>query len=258
MASFGMRARHGVSTLATTIGLMVWACSPAREQRTCGRGVVCLASVEVQWAPGMKTDSFAERRLGEVTRRASQTIFMDSLDLGVEPITVTIVSELRGSDAMTLEDERRILIPIAWLAQPQKELSELVTHELTHVAVARIPGFRRIPFWFREGLAEFAAGRVGCQTSMELGGLQALGYKLKRALHDTAGPPSALQYKAYGSFTAFVIERSRVGLPALLKGIAKDGADSEFQRATGLGTDQLEERWSAALQMRDSNSSCSG
>lgn len=258
MARIRIRVRHGLSNLVTAIGLMVGACSPAREHTMCGPDSLCPPRVYVQWAPGLNTDSVAERQLAEVAQRASQRIVVDSLGLGIEPVTITIVSELRGSDALTLEDERRILLPIAWLSKPQKELSELVTHELAHVAVARIPGFRRIPFWLREGVAEFSAGRAGCQASRELGGLQALGYDLKRALHDTAEAPSALHYKAYGSFTAFVIERSQVVLPVLLTGIARDRVDSELQRATGLGPGQLEERWSAALQMTDSNSRCSG
>ena len=221
----------------------------------CPRASVCQPGFNIEWAPGTRPDAAAAERLALVAERATPTV-ADVLDLGAAAITFTVVSELRDSDAMTLPDERRIVIPRAWIAKSETELSELVGHELAHVAIGRIPEFRRIPLWLREGVAELAAGRTGCGASRELGALHALGYDVRSALHDTSSLPTAIHYKVYGSFAAFTGKASRVSLGTALAEVAKHGADSGLKLVTGRDRVQLEEQWATGLRMHDTERSC--
>jgi hypothetical protein len=209
-----------------------------------------------EWAPGTRRDTTEARRLILLAERASQATVIRELDLGSAAITFTIVDELRNSDAITLEEERRIVISNAWVSKPATELSELLSHELAHVAIGRIPKFQRIPVWLREGVAEIAAGRVGCRPSRDLSALHSLGYGIRSALHDTSGPPTAIHYKVYGSFAAFVLKASRTRLRTLLTDISNDSADSGIRRATGRGLDLLERQWVVALATQASDAGC--
>jgi hypothetical protein len=248
------RVRHGVSALLAGIWLGVSSCSQIREAVECG-SATC-PRLDVEWASATNPDLAAADRLSSLARRASHTPILDTLGLGPEPITLYLVNGLVGSDAMAFGEERRVVIPVGWAAKSERELSELVSHELTHIAIARINGYRRIPAWLREGVAEIASGRIGCQASQDLSSLQALGFDLRGALHDTTGFPTALHYKVYGSFSAFVVGASRSGLSSLLHRIALEGAASGFKSATGMGQDQLEGQWRDKLRNRNSNEHC--
>lgn len=247
---------HGVSTyLVVAWLLMCSGCSRAGEGRECTTISRCRPAFNIEWAAGTRADEGAAARLANIARRESHTQLAE-LDPGTAPVKFTVVSELAGSDAVTFADERRIVLAAAWLSKREEELSPLIAHELAHIAIGTIPGYQGIPLWLQEGVAEMAAGRVRCEVSVDLGALQALGYDVRAALHDSSGPPTAIQYKIYGAFTAYIAAASRESVVRLLADITRRGVEPVLKRETGRGLQVLERDWLTGLPSQQATNEC--
>jgi hypothetical protein len=249
---------HGALMLVSCICVaVVSGCSAENGYRACGANLPCdEPRFTVEWVPEANRDSADEARLSRVAEHASSATILRQLNVGTEPIKFTIVSELPESDAVTLVEERRIVIGRDWIVKSDPPLEALVTHELTHLAIGQIPGYQRIPLWLQEGVAEMAAGRTGCRMSQELGALHSLGYSVTAALHDSSGAATAIHYKVYGSFSVFIINAAQANITRLLAEIARHGLDVGLKRATGRAVDLLEQQWLAELERRQHESTC--
>lgn len=129
------------------------------------------------------------------------------------------------------------------------ELGRILRHELAHVALHRYLSPARIPRWFDEGYARWAAGEWTWQAAWEL--------RLAFALHRT--PPldslaldwpvgavdARVAYLLATSAIAFLVERSGVrGLRLFLARWAEgDAMEPALRRTYGLTLSQFEEDW---------------
>ncbi len=178
------------------------------------------------------------------------------------PLSLIIVPDRARLDSLTrgraptwgvglaLPDTRTIL-----LRADAGDLHRTLRHELAHLALhASVP--TRIPLWFDEGYAAWAAGEWD-----RLGGLELNLAVSRGAVPDLAGLDAALRGNertadaAYALATSAVVELARrnptgtLG-PLLARLRAGEDFDAAVQATTGLSLSRLEEEWQRAVRTR--------
>jgi hypothetical protein len=136
------------------------------------------------------------------------------------------------------------------------ELGRILRHELAHVALHRYLAPARIPRWFDEGYARWAAGEWDWEAMWQL----RLAFALNRAppLDSLAldWPDDALNarvaYLLAASTVSFLTERGGERALALFLQRWKEGGTLEpaLRRTYGLTIGQFEEDWSAEVRRR--------
>jgi hypothetical protein len=178
------------------------------------------------------------------------------------PLSLIVVPDRARLDSLTggrapawgiglaLPDTRTIL-----LRADVGDLHRTLRHELAHLALherVRV----RVPLWFDEGYATWAAGeweRLGgleLNLSLARGAVPSLP-ALDAALRSSAGTADA----AYGLATTAVAELARLNptgtlVPLLTHLQMGDDFAAAVQATTGLSLDRFEERWQQAVRTR--------
>lgn len=166
---------------------------------------------------------------------------MDSLSGGRAPL---------WGAAIALPGERTIL-----LRADGSNLYQTLRHELAHLALHRAVGVR-VPLWFDEGYAAWAAGEWD-----RLGGLELNLAVVRGALPDLRGLDGALRASASTADAAYALAASAVtelarrnpmgSLAPLLQRLrAGDDFEASVQATTGLTLSQFEREWQRTLRNR--------
>jgi hypothetical protein len=130
-------------------------------------------------------------------------------------------------------------------------------HEISHMALADLPGGKKAPRWFKEGLAVaqsegFAMDRLWSLTeAATMGRLIPIG-QLEEGF-PAAGHRAGLAYAQSVHFVGYV--RSRFGEEAFreilgLLGDTNGRIDKAVLRVVGISSDELSEEWHDALRVR--------
>jgi hypothetical protein len=135
------------------------------------------------------------------------------------------------------------------------DLSQTLRHELAHL-VLREAVKVRVPLWFDEGYASWAAGELGRMESLELNLAVASGRlpsfeSLDGMLRGSASSAD-LAYTLAASAVAELDRRAPAGVITRLIGhlAAGERFDEALVRSTGLTVDRYEESWQQALRRR--------
>lgn len=136
------------------------------------------------------------------------------------------------------------------------ELHRVLRHELAHIALYRHVGDSRIPRWFDEGYARWAAR----QWDWEAGWKLRLAFAFNRAppldslslTWPRAQPDAEIAYYLAASAVAYLVEQSgELGLRLFLERWQEDGSfESALWRTYGLTPGQLEEHWRRWVERR--------
>ena len=222
--------------------------------------------VQVRYWPG------GERLARRLLDQADRGLPFPALPAGVlgqgPPITVYLAPDERRFDSLTVgrapEWSAGVAVPASHIivipAYPGRtaphELHRVLRHELAHVALHRHLSSSRIPRWFDEGYARWAAGEWGRDTGWKL----RLAFALNRAPSldsltlswPVARVDAEIAYQLATSAVAYLIEQSgEHGLRLFLENWRASGS---FQQALwgtyGLTPGQLELHWSRWVQRR--------
>jgi hypothetical protein len=181
---------------------------------------------------------------------------------GVDSFRLIVVPDLRRLDsltrgrappwaaAITLTDSRTVVI-----RADADELPRILRHELAHLTLHQaVRG--RVPLWFDEGYAGWAAGewdRLGLlalNLSVARGALPSLG-GLDRALRGATSTADAAYALAVSAVTELARRNPTGTLTPLM---ARLGAGEDFAAAvlatTGLTLDRFEETWQRTVRRR--------
>ncbi len=147
-----------------------------------------------------------------------------------------------------------VLPTFDWERTPPHTIYRTLRHELAHVALQRYLGEARIPRWFSEGYAQWAAGEWRWETA----------WQLRMAFVRSDSPPldsltlhwpvaetdARLAYLLSASAVAYLVERSgERGIRILLeRWRAEVDFDAAFRSVYGLTIGQFEEDWRAYVK----------
>jgi hypothetical protein len=181
---------------------------------------------------------------------------------GVDSFRLIVVPDLRRLDSLTrgrappwaaaiaLTDNRTVVI-----RADADELPRILRHELAHLTLHQVVR-GRVPLWFDEGYAGWAAGewdRLGLlelNLSVARGALPSLG-GLDRALRGATSTADAAYALAVSAVTELARRNPTGTLTPLM---ARLGAGEEFGAAvlatTGLTLDRFEETWQQTVRRR--------
>ncbi|MBI4408633.1 MAG: hypothetical protein HY561_02920 [Gemmatimonadetes bacterium] len=136
------------------------------------------------------------------------------------------------------------------------ERAAVLRHELAHLALHRWLAPARVPRWFDEGYARWAAG----EWDWEAGWMLRIAFALRRAPPldslelgwPTGAPDARVAYLLAASAVAFLVERSgEYGLRRLLERWRAGGAlESALRQTYGLTLSQFEEDWRREVRRR--------
>lgn len=191
--------------------------------------------------------------LGEMDTRATLTVaptreVMDSLVGGMVP---------EWAGAVAISGRMEMIVPSGrfWPGSRVEEV-RVLRHEWAHLALAHEMGRLRIPRWFNEGYAEWAAG----------GWLDSGGLKLSLALAFGGAPPldsislgwprervpAEVAYLLSASVIQYLVESSGVdGLEAFIAAWKESGSFADGMREVyGASPDQLEVSWRKWVRKR--------
>lgn len=143
-----------------------------------------------------------------------------------------------------------------WERTPPHTVRTTLRHELAHVALQRWLGDARMPRWFTEGYAQWAAGEWTFDSA----------WRLRLALFGDRAPPldsltlqwprgeaeARIAYLLSASAIAYLVNRSgEHGLRVLLdRWRATSDFDAAFRSTYGLTMGQFEEDWRAHVKQR--------
>lgn len=143
-------------------------------------------------------------------------------------------------------------------ASPSRSFAITLRHEVCHVLVGEVTrrGGRRVPLWFDEGVAVWAAGKVPRYNPQDF----------ELAVRARSLPPLAelaeafprnpaqrgVAYEQSESFVRFVVDRHGEDAIRRILALAADGRpfDDAVREATGSGLADLEREWLEALTPR--------
>jgi peptidase MA superfamily protein len=206
------------------------------EQVTLATELARRAGQPSEW-PGLGVQQPGELRLILVPDQRR----MDSLTAGRAPA---------WGAAVALPSERTIL-----LRADGSNLYQTLRHELAHLALHRTVGVR-VPLWFDEGYAAWAAGEWE-----RLGGLELNLAVVRGALPDLRGLDGALRASATTADAAYALAASAVTelarrnpsgslVPLLQRLGAGQDFEASVQATTGLTLPQFEQEWRRTLRSR--------
>jgi len=136
------------------------------------------------------------------------------------------------------------------------DLMKIFSHELTHIAVGRALSGKATPFWLAEGLAmyesrEWDFSRTAVLIRATLTGTLIPLSRLTKGF-PAEGDRAELAYAESFMFVSFLI--NRIGQNAFQRFILdySDHGDTEgaLRRATGLSSQELEQKWLLYLKLR--------
>jgi MYXO-CTERM domain-containing protein len=149
-----------------------------------------------------------------------------------------------------------VLPTFDWVRTPPHTIYQTLRHELAHVALQRYLGTVRIPRWFNEGYAQWAAGQWDLESA----------WRLRLALASQRAPPldsitldwpaaavdARIAYLLSASAVHYLVERSGDrGLQILLQRWREDGDfESAFRRTFGQSVGMFEEEWRRHVRRR--------
>jgi hypothetical protein len=171
------------------------------------------------------------------------------------PLRLVVVPDGRRLDSLTLGRAPRWGAAVALLRADGGNLSRTLRHELAHLALHQQVDVR-VPLWFDEGFAGWAAGEWDRMGGLELNlavargaipGLRVLDGAL-RGTETSADPAYALAVSA----VAELARRNPSGTLAPLLGRLQEGDDFEAAvlATTGLTVDRFEEEWQRSVRRR--------
>ena len=147
-----------------------------------------------------------------------------------------------------------VLPTFDWERTPPHTIYRTLRHELAHVALQRYLGEARIPRWFSEGYAQWAAGEWRWESA----------WQLRMAFVRSDSPPldsltlhwpvaetdARLAYLLSASAVAYLVERSgERGIRILLEQWREDvDFNAAFRSVYGLTIGQFEEDWRAYVK----------
>lgn len=147
-----------------------------------------------------------------------------------------------------------VLPTFDWARTPPHTIYRTLRHELAHVALQRYLGTARIPRWFSEGYAQWAAGEWRWDSA----------WQLRMAFVRSDSPPldsltlqwpageadARLAYLLSASAVAYLVEQSgERGIRILLERWRDDvDFDAAFRSVYGLTVGQFEEDWRAHVK----------
>ena len=159
--------------------------------------------------------------------------------------------------AVAIAERMEIIVPSGrlWPGSRQEEVS-MLRHEWAHLALAHEMGQLRIPRWFNEGYAEWAAGGWLDGGGLKLG--VALAFGGAPALDSIAltwpreRAPAEVAYLLSASVLQYLVESSGTdGLEAFLEEWKESGSFDEGMRQTyGAPPEQLETAWRKWVKRR--------
>lgn len=160
-------------------------------------------------------------------------------------------------------DPATLTIAVSWQSAAGAGLSELITHELTHLATREILGSAIVPAWFEEGLAaHIQAGDAGTASdtrfaarSLLANAPQTLGNIVTLADWHRAHTRLGVALYAVSAETVAAIENAigRDEMFALLADVAGgERFEDAFRARSGEGLDTFVARFTSALALRPS------
>ena len=199
----------------------------------------------------------------ELAREAARPVTWPGLGVRTpDSLRLLVVRDGRGLDSLTggraPEWGAAIALPAVRtiaIRADGTELRRLLRHELAHLALHRdVPG--RVPLWFDEGFAGYAAGEWDRYVALEVNLAVARG-----AIPDLRGLDGALRGSAGTAEAAYALAMSAVAelarrnptgtLDPLLERLrAGDDFDAAVLATTGLAPAQFEESWQRATRRR--------
>lgn len=158
---------------------------------------------------------------------------------------------------IAVPDEGLVVLPaFSWQRMSNPALYVTLRHELAHVALHRYVAPARVPRWFGEGYARWAAGEWGYDAVWQL----RLAFLLRRTpplaaltLDWPAGAPDArVAYLLSTSAVSHVAELGgERGLPVLFQRWRETRSfDEALRRTLGMTPGQFEESWIASVEDR--------
>lgn len=199
------------------------------------------------------------RELAQIADRPTEWPGLGVVDPG--PIRLIVVPDARHLDSLTAG---RAPSWGAAVALPQSntillradlgDLTQTLRHELAHLALHRmVQG--RVPLWFDEGYAGWAAGEWNRFGSLELNLAVVRGVPELPDLDGALRGVSSTADAAYGLAVSAVVELARRNPTATLApllGLLKSGVDFDeaVLRTTGLTIGRFGEEWQRAVKRR--------
>jgi hypothetical protein len=194
---------------------------------------------------------FAMTRLALLVRETDSLRGFPQRNLGGGPITISIVAhETPGVEGAAFGDQRTIVLPLTVASTSRtSELRGLMRHELTHIALSTPIGRQKLPKWFEEGFAEWAAGGLSCQGATRINVNLLVNPSLLGDSNVLDSPDLAASRVGYDLFTTFFefLDRRNPGVNlTLLDSINAHGLDTGIRRAVGVDLPALKEQWRSA------------
>lgn len=263
--------RSLLQTAPLLLALLLGACAtPLKaltEQRTVETG---LAAFDLRYA---EPDARTVERVEESLRRAS--VKLERWGELREPVKIRILPshqlleeavDREGYDwlrAWARYDEIFLQSPRTWslLGASQSEIDELMLHELTHSLMYQLAGTRsnwprkRIPLWFREGMASYIAQQAYRWPTLE----ELARFFRRHALLDPVGEPESLYQvesdmvyaAAHHAFSFLVRRYGEERIRALLQRMGEGTVfPTAFAEVMGVSAKSFEEDFKRYVRLR--------
>lgn len=245
----GVRRQHVLTVVVLCLSL-VWA-SPCLDQATSQalRSVEGSGRVRVVVPSSMDLDStIVERVLEAATPQPPLRGFPTDI-LAEFGVTVSLVEEGReGYEAWTFPVQSVVVIALGDAALwDTAKMRRVIRHELVHVGLYRFLGGRKVPIWFHEGFAEWAAGGLDCIGQVRLG-LNVLARHTGGRVLGQLEHPNGISRGAYDLFASFFdfVDVRYPGLledGTLLTAVREEGVRSALEHTFGRTLEELEREW---------------
>lgn len=157
---------------------------------------------------------------------------------------------------VAISHKKRIVIKSPRILPGNKSLGELAAHEYTHIVLARKVGYRPIPRWFNEGMAQYLSAEWNWQNNVAIGTALLLGYTLKLSEMEnlnqfTSGRAETAYAQSYLAFRYFIEHYGQSGVRIFLDSCRrKQTFNQGLILATGAGYGTFEREFATYLQGR--------
>jgi len=231
---------------------------------TGGRGEAQI-SVAAAWSTGTtRVRVIAHRNLDRDVAKVRQ--LMAAFESGINPpglprglldgvrVTISLAEEFDDIvEGSAHPASALIILPITSITKwQQRQVMRVVRHEVAHLAMARVVEITSVPYWFREGYAEWAAVGLSCEAELQI--------RLDRLArpHDPptlARPAERVQSRlSYAYFAAFFSHLDRVGGAvkdgSLLRAVGGRGVERGVAAVFQKSIETLEAEWQSDLALR--------
>ncbi|MEZ5358424.1 MAG: peptidase MA family metallohydrolase [Candidatus Zixiibacteriota bacterium] len=158
--------------------------------------------------------------------------------------------------AVAIAHKNRIVIKSPRILPGDKSLGELAAHEYTHIALARKVGYRPIPRWFNEGMAQYLSAEWDWQDNVAMGTAILLGYTLDLSEMEllnsfTSGRAETAYAESYLAFRYFLENYGDSGVRIFLESCRRKNTFNQGMiLATGAGYGTFEREFKIYLNGR--------